>query len=105
MQLKPIACNFNPEKLNRVITMGKTDGALADVNAGNLQNVRAIGYNATDAASNSLVLGNEVRVARGTSAPAAKLEVRADFMPLLVLRLAPALDFTNGWQIVLQIIC
>jgi Chaperone of endosialidase len=56
-------------------------GALAGTSAGNLENATAIGANALVGASNSLVLGNNVKVGIGTSEPAYKLDIRGPANP------------------------
>jgi hypothetical protein len=50
-------------------------GYLADVGSDNLTNATAIGANATVSQSNSLILGNDVRVGIGISAPRYELHV------------------------------
>lgn len=51
-------------------------GYMADVSVNNLTNAIAIGANAQVGASNSMVLGNGVNVAIGTSTPLAKLHIQ-----------------------------
>jgi hypothetical protein len=62
----------------RTNTVGNANtiiGVGADVGANNLNNATAIGAEAVVTQSNSLVLGNNVNVGIGTSAPASKLTV------------------------------
>ncbi|MFD2571269.1 bZIP transcription factor [Spirosoma soli] len=53
--------------------IGKAAGG--DQNSSNLENATAIGANAVVSANNAMVLGNNVNVGIGTSAPKAKLEI------------------------------
>jgi hypothetical protein len=68
-------------------------GNSADVASDSLSNATAIGAGATVAASNTLVLGNNVNVGIGTSAPTSKLEIVAQdglaitgYQPYITLR-------------------
>jgi len=65
-------------------------GSFADVTAPNLINATAVGYNAKVSQSNSMVLGDNVSVGIGTSAPAASsiLELSSNSRGLLIPRMS-----------------
>jgi hypothetical protein len=85
------ALNSNTEGLNNTAL-----GSFADVTAPNLLNATAIGYNAKVSQSNSMVLGDNVNVGIGTSAPnsSSLLELSSTSKGLLVPRMST--DERNG---------
>jgi hypothetical protein len=85
------ALNSNTEGLNNTAL-----GSFADVTSPNLLNATAIGYNAKVSQSNSMVLGANVNVGIGTSAPnsSSLLELSSNSKGLLVPRMTT--DERNG---------